>query len=762
MNNGELLSIIQSHRANSLGADSGELSIERALAMDRYHGRLYGDEVEGRSQITSRDISEAVDWAMPGIMRVFLQAGVLAEFRPIGPEDEQLAQQESDYVNLVMMQDNPGFMVLHDAIKDTLLLKNGYTKRIWEVSKKTREEQYTGYTVDRLTVMIRDMEADGATVEIIGQESHFITIPGMPDQMNAAQGIMTPPQIEVFDVKLKITREEGKLLWMAVPSEEVRVSKKCRGSLQESPFTEHVTRKTRSELIEMGMDRTFVDSLPSHTERDNSTQQFARDSVSEESDDDGADFADRSMNEIEYCEAYVKVDWDGDGVAELRKVVTVSNQIPPGDDWNEQIPAVALTGYVAKRVPHRHIGESLYDELADLQQIMTVLKRQLLDNIYRINNGETVINENANVRDFMTSTPGGIKRTKGTDPVQNSVMPLPTQPIIDKLLPVISYMEEAKETRTGISKATTGLDPDVLQNATKGAFMENLNRASQKMEMIARMLAETGVKEDVVQVHALLIRHQDVSRQVQLRGRWTPVNPQEWRERNDLTVKVGLGTGTEDDRRNKLQMLLGMQGPLLAAVASAPKEVYAKMYALFEDAAKTLGAEMPEKYAIAPGSQEHQQILLDAQAAAEAARQQGGAGDMTGAAQVKAQADMQIQSERTQAQNAIANAKLNADMQVKASEDSFRREKAMLEAQMEAQDREAERRHQMLMEQMKQDRIDGREAMKAEVQLMLKSIFADMGRPGISAGVQGSEGTDTVVMADVQPDAPADGGAMGM
>jgi hypothetical protein len=762
MNNSELLALIQSHRTNSLGAEDGQLSTERAKALDHYHGRPYGDEMEGRSQIVSRDLMEAVDWAMPGIMRVFLQAGVLAEFRPIGPEDEQLAQQESDYVNLVMMQDNPGFMVLHDAIKDTLLLKNGYTKRIWEDETKTSEEPYTGLTLDQVTLLLNQLKQEGAEVEIIGQSSSFITIPGMPGQMNEAQQIMTPPQLEVFELKLRITRKKGRLLWMAVPSEEVRVSKKCRGSLQESPFTEHVTRKPRSDLIEMGMDRAFVESLPAFGEQDNSIQAFARDSLDEESDALGGTGGDPSMDEIEYCEAYIRVDWDGDGVAELRKVVTCGNQIPPGDEWNESIPAVPLTTYVAKRVPHRHVGESLDDELADLQRIMTVLKRQLLDNIYLLNNGEKVINEDANLRDFMSTTPGGIKRVKGNNPVQNAVMPLPTPQIIGQILPVIAYVEDAKETRSGISKATTGLDPDILQNATKGAFMENLNRASQKMEMIARMLAETGVREDVTQVHALLIRHQDVSRQVQLRGKWVPVNPQEWRERNDLTVKVGLGTGTEDDRRQKLQMLLQMQAPLMAAVGSAPPAVYAKMYALFEDAAKTLGAEMPEKYAVAPGSPEHIKILQDAQQAAQQAQQQGGTGDMTGAAQVKAQADLQIQAERTQATQAIANAKLQADMQVKSAEDQFRREKAAFEAQAEAQDREAERRHELMMQSIELRSRESVEAMKQEVQLILKGMFADLGQPGISAGVQGNiAGTDTVVMTG-QQDAPADGGAMGM
>jgi hypothetical protein len=461
------------------------------------------------------------------------------------------------------------------------------------------------------------------------------------------------------------------------------VSKRCRGSLQDSPFTEHVTKKTRSDLIELGMPRNFVDSLAAYAESSSTVQALSRNSVDDESDNLQQAIADKSMDEIEYCEAYLRVDYDGDGIAELRKVVTCADQIPPGEDWNEAIPAVPMSGGVAKRVPHRHIGESLDDELADLQEIMTVLKRQLLDNIYLNNNSELVVNQDVNLRDFMTRTPGGIKRVKGSGAVQGAVMALTTQPIIDKILPVLGFFEDSKETRTGISKATTGLDPDVLQQTTKGAFMENLNRASQKMEMIARMLAETLVKESVLQSHAILMRHQDKARTVQLRGKWVPVNPQEWKERTDLTVRVGLGTGSEEEKRAKLQLLAGLQGQLLQALGAAPPVVYAKMYAMFEDVANTLGVDTPEKYAVTPGGPEHQQLLQQAQQA-----KQGG--DPRAAAEmVKIQQQGQLERERMQNQMQVDQNRQEMEARQHAArlaqEEQLARFEAMLKAQSEQQ-----------------------------------------------------------------------------
>jgi hypothetical protein len=657
----DLVAIIRAHRRDALGVEDGDLSTERATALDHYHGRPYGNEQEGRSQIVSRDLSEAIDWAMPAIMRVFTQSGSLGEFDPVGPEDEEMAQQESDYTNQVIMKDNPGFIILHDAIKDTLLLKNGYVKHSWDVTEKVGEEEYSGLTMDEITMMLEGLEAGGAKVEIKGQSSSMVTI-SMPT------GDMP---MEVFDIRLQVKRKKGKVCIEAAPAEEVRVSKRCRGSLQDSPFTEHVTRKTRSDLIEMGMSQSFVDSLPSYNERDNSSQVTSRDSVSDESNNIGSTIIDRSMDEIEYCEAYLKVDWDGDGIAELRKVVTVANKIPDGEDWNEAIDAVPMTTFIAKRMPHRHVGESLDDELADLQEIKTVLMRQLLDNIYLTNNNQWLVNERVNLSDFMTSLPGGVKRVSGNQPVSEAAAPVVSTPIVQQILPVVDYFDNVKESRTGISRTSTGLDPDVLKQSTKGAFMENLNRASQKVEMITRMLAETGVKEMVMQVHALLLKHQDKPRVVQLRGKWANVNPREWQERTDLNVRVGLGTGNEEEKRQKLMLMAELQQQLLSQTGMVGP---AQAYALFEDLAKTMGFDIPEKYAMSPDSPEFKQKMNNPPP-----------NPMVQVEQMKLQAQGQLDAQKMQMQSQMEQQKAQANLQQEQtrSANDVQIEREKIAAQME-------------------------------------------------------------------------------
>ncbi len=671
----ELISIIQSHRADSLGVEDGELTNERAEALDRYHGRPYGNEMEGRSAIVSRDLSEAVDWAMPAIMRIFTQSGSIAEFDPVSAEDEPQAEIETDYVNQVIMKDNAGWLVLHDAIKDTLLLKNGYVKHWWEVTEKIEEPKYRGLDIGEFQRLMQDLQADGAEVEVKAHDEHQIAGP--------------QSQMTVHDVNLRIVRKVGKVCIEAVPTEEIRVSRKCRGSLQNSPFVEHVTKKTRSDLRELGMDSDFVDELPAFSDNVTSTQRLSRDSVSDETSSYGTSKNDRSMDEIEYCEAYIKVDWDGDGIAELRRVVTVGNKIPDGEEWNQPIPEVAITGFVAKRVPHRHVGESLYDDLADLQLIKTTLMRQLLDNVYSTNNNQWLVNERVNLSDFMVSLPGGVKRIEGMDPVQSAVQAIQATPIVANILPVVDYIDGIKESRTGISKSMTGLDPDSLNDVTKGAFMENMNRATQKMEMITRLIAECGVKEMVLRVHSLLIRYQDKQRVMRMKGKYVPCNPQEWRERTDLTVKVGLGTGNEEDRQRKLMMVAQLQRDLLGpqGMVDAPHA-----FALFSDLAKAMGFDMPDKYAMSPQSPEFQQKMANPPPNPVVMAEQAKAQGAMQIEQVKAQATMQIEQTKSQLSGQIeqlkAQAKLQevqANLELQASNDARDSEREQMKALFEAQ-----------------------------------------------------------------------------
>ena len=700
----ELVSIIKAYRREALGNDDGDLSNERAKAFDHYHGRPYGDEQQDRSQVVTKELAETIDWIMPQLMRIFTQSGNITEFSPVGGEDEEQAGQETDYVNHVIMKDNNGFMLLHDWFKDALILKNGYVKHYWDESEKISEREYDGLTEDQLVALFADLGMDGAEIEVLEQEEKYnsVTVNGM-----AMQNI-------AYEIKLAIKKKTNRVRIVPIPVEEIRVSKDCTGDIQSAYFVEHVTIKTRSELLEMGMDENFVDSLPAFNEDEHDDIVYARDSVADESEDELGMSWDRSMDEVEYCEAYILADYDGDGVAERRKVVTCGNRIPPGDEWNEMIDCVPITDIVPKRIPHRHIGESLDDDLADLQRIKTVLTRQLLDNIYITNNQQFIVNNRVHLPDFLKSLPGGVKRVLDDDPVGGAVEPVVTTPILHQILPAIDYIDTVKQNRSGINDSNSGLDPDVLKETTKGAYLAAMSKANQKIEMIARMFAETGVKNLILRVHELLIKHQDIPRIIRLRGKYVPVNPSEWRERTDLTVRVGIGTGTEEEKQQRLMALAAQQERLMGFGLVGPSHAYR----MFTDFSRALGFDLPEKYALDPASPEYQQMQTQ-----QAQQQQPN--PLAEVEQVKGQFKLESDRMQIEFKSQIELMKEQQKMQITQIQESHKHEMDMMKMQAEAINKEADRRSKEAIE-----------TAKLEVQAMLEGWKTDLGKPGIGAELQ--------------------------
>lgn len=597
MDKAELKAAIDRLASGAIGATESSVVSERADAMDRYRGELYGDEQDGRSKITSRDIAEAVDWIMPEVMRVFFSSQTIVEFDPQGPEDVEAAEQESDYVNHVMLKQNSPFVYIHDWFKDALILKNGYVKCWYESPEKVTLEKYKGLTEDEVARLFLAYDEQGAEYEVTGQDSYqrTVVLNGMPSV------------IEVFDISVRVKRNYGCVRIEAVPAEEMRISKRTRASLDDTDYIEQNTVKTRSDLIEMGMEKDFVYSLPSHSS-EKSTDSSARDYDDES---DTHESSDRSMDEIEYRECHVKVDFNNDGVAELRKVVIVGKKIPDGPEWNEEVDYQPFCYVVPKRMPHRHIGESMYDELEDIQLIKTILERAVLDNTYGLTNAEFVVNERANLDDFLRSSPLGVKRLTGKDPVHGSIEPVNKPNILGNVLPVIDYIDRVKTERSGVKPGITGVDPDVLKEVRRDVGMENMNKANAKIEMICRMFAEIGFKPLALKVHTLLTRYQDKPKVTRLRNKWVTINPMEWKDRSDMTVTVGLGNGNRTETMTTMKLIAEAQSALLSMGLVGPKQAYNA----FIDMVKALGKPNPESYVINPdpNNPEYQEVLKSQQ-----------------------------------------------------------------------------------------------------------------------------------------------------
>ena len=688
MNKSELLARINSLSNNAIGADSSEVTSERAEALDRYNGKPYGDEKEGRSKVVSKALAEAVDWTMPSIMKTFLQGDVV-EFLPVGAEDVELAEQESDYINHVMKVENDPWEYFHDAVKDSLILKNGYWKAFWKESTETCVERYKGMNEQEVTSLFTQYDADETEYEIVSQDERIETI--------VIQGQVM--QLPVFDLVVRVTRQTAGMKIEAIPPEEVRVSRRARGKLNDSDYVEHATKMMRSKLIEMGMNEEFVNALPAETGNDeNDEESFARDTVVDENEYT-TESMDHSTDQIEYREVYCMVDFDGDSVAERRRVVIVGGQIPEGDEWNQEIDHFGIYHCTPKRMPHRHTGISINDDIEDLARIDTVLLRGTLDNTYSQVNQEWLVNERVNLDDFLVSRPNGVKRIADKNPIGDCAIPVPKANILPHVLPVIQHIDKLKVNRTGIQPAITGVDPDALKEVREKPANDNLDKANQHIDMVCRMIAQ-GFKELALGVHADLMKHQDKAKMVKLRNKWVDVNPQEWRSRSDLTVTVGLGNGNREETKDTVG-IIGQAQDKLGAMGGVE---YKHAYKAFKKLAEALGEANPEDYAMNPD--EHAQKMQQMQQ-----NQQKQPNPMAEVEQIKGQYITQIAQMKEQF-------KAQSDKQKQQVEYQTKLNKMQGDIAL-AQINNASKEHIAIMQE--------------EVKAFIAGFTLDMGQPGIGA-----------------------------
>lgn len=546
MNDNELKAIVRAQLDNSLTISS-ELEVDQGDALDYYYGRVFGNEVKGRSQVVTRDVLETIEWIMPSLLRVFASGKKTVNFDATSEQDEEAAEQETDIVNHVFNKDNKGFIILHNWFKDALLQKVGYTKTYWETEKEVLTEQYTGLSDAGLSELLQDKEVE-------------------PVEHTAYSDFIQSEPVNYHDITIKRTTSMGKLRVDNIPQEEIRVHKDTNSiNLDKAIFVAHVTNKTQSDLLEMGYDKKVIDQLGEDEDSSYGSLETSRAEYDEQDQNEN----DQSMRPITVNECYIRTDYNDDGIAELRRVVYSGNTILENDEW-DHIPFAALTPII---MPHKHIGMSEADLVMDLQLIKSTLTRQMLDNLYFTNNPEKeVLQGKVNMNDLMTSLPGGIKRVKQMGSIREITVPFTA----GASMPMLELLDGMKETRTGVSKHTMGIDADTLAQSTKGAFLGGLKQANQRIEMLARVFAETGVKDLFLKIHSLLIKNQDKARELKINGEWQEINPSEWRERKDMTVAVGLGTGDTSEIMQRLFKIAEKQEQhlLKGSPLVSPKNLY--------------------------------------------------------------------------------------------------------------------------------------------------------------------------------------------
>lgn len=569
-----LLSIIE---AEETALDDTELDAERDRALDYYYARPVGNlappAIPDRSTYVSRDVSDTIDWIMPALMKTFLAGDEIVTFSPRGPEDIEAAEQETDYVNHVVSDQNPIYEVFNTWFDDALIQKNGYVYAYWKTEQDIEEEKYTGLMLDQVTMLSEDPD-----VKIT--EANATPI-GM-DEMG--QPIMA------YDVTLARTNTKGKICIENIPPELAKVSWRHRGvRLQDAPFCGFDAYMSLSELREMGFD---VDDDISDTVGDDSdeTSLIYRDRFSIQRSRQQMENDDPASRVVRVRYRWMRVDYDGDGIAELRYLMLVGEEILT----NEKCDVIPMACITPRIVAHNHIGRSVEEVVNDLAELNTQLIRGVIDNTYLANNGRYAIDKDrVNLDDMMVSRPGGIVRTEG-DP-SGAIIPLQHHMLGQPAMAAIEMVSGIREMRTGVTKYNMGTDAGNLNDTATGIKIIS-NAANQRIEWIARTFAETGVKELFQIVHALTRKHQDQPAVVRLRGKWVTVDPREWKKRNDLSISVGLGSVNRETQSNGIMQIARFQKEAFQAGIVSPENVY-NTGAEF---VKGLGFKDPDKFFTMP------------------------------------------------------------------------------------------------------------------------------------------------------------------
>jgi len=674
----DILSIVASELSlSSTSSYNGDGNVDLEQSLAYYLGAPNGREVEGRSQVTSTDVADSIEWILPQIMKSFTQNNEVVIFDPVHDGDEQQAEMESEYVYEVLMKQNDGFIILHQFVKDALMQANGILKVYYAKRDETKSSDYTGITEEQLQALVM---SEG--VEIIEQsdyidenqteqknqqiqmqmqqmqqqaQMHMQQMQQqaqqnpqaqqqmqqmheqMAQQMQQMQQQLEQPVV-LYDVKLAVTRTRGQIYVDPVPPEEFRLNAQHNSiNLDNARFTAHVNLMSVSDIMEQ-YDISFEETqeLP---EGANYYDREYRFSMQDESVFyDRVDSGDDSQRLIEVSECFMQMDIDQTGISKLMKV-TVAGGDSPTDllkiEEVECMPWVATTTFL---MSHKFKGLSITDRLREIQDHKTAIWRNMMDNMYLQNNQRNVVVENqVNMDDLLVSRPGGIIRAKRL----NAIQPLITPQLGQDSYNMMEYLDKVRAGRTGVDADGSATPSNIGDRVGSQGVDRLMNAKEELVGLIVRVIAETGIKPLCIKIRDLTVKHVDAVTDFRFRGQWQKINPSEWLDRTQCTVRVGTGTGDHKSQVSAILQVIAMQERILAN----PKQTILKekqIYTAMDDFCKFSGLNSATRYFIDPESNE-------GQANAKQIGQQG---------QQEQQKNEQMQMEQMKVQTTLANAAL--------------------------------------------------------------------------------------------------------
>lgn len=625
-----------------------ELSVDRIKAMEYYDGEMKDTPADAnRSKVVSRDVRSAIKKVLPSLIRTILGNDKVVEYQPVNEGDEAAAEQATDYVNFVVFPESDGYDAVQDAAHDALKLRNGIIRWWYDKKRKVQVSKHTGLEEQALVQLVADDD-----VEVLEQEQY-------EEQIDTPQG---PQPVTLYNVKIRRVSEYGCTKLAAVPLEEFLIHPDAI-SIDDSPITGMKTRLRRSDLVEMGYDREKVDSFPaSGSDIEQEEEEFTRRRDAFDENDSIV----KALQEVDYYELYVKIDADDDGIAELRRMVFAGGlaevNLLEDEEWDE----VPFADLITERRPHQREGNSVTDDMAEIQRVKTVLMRQTLDNLYWQNNQQPIVQEGViqNPESVLNPKFGQpIRVGQGTD-VRAAVGYTTVPFVAEQSFGMLAYMDQEATDRTGISDASSGMAPDALQNMTAKASAMIEAAGIGQTELMVRTFAQ-GLKRVFQGLLRLIIKHQDKPRTVRLRNQWVTFDPRQWNADMDVTVNTGLGAGTRERDMMMMQVVGQQQEKLLAAYGPVnnPYVSAENIWNSVSRGVEAAGLRTPDLYFTKPTPEQIKQ--LEQAQANKPDPEMEKVKIKAQADQQKAQLDAQLQREKMQHEAQLETQRIQQEMALK-------------------------------------------------------------------------------------------------
>jgi len=587
MDDDTLLGMLQELEENSAHFVWGTLAQERRAAAKEYYRQPYGNEEEGWSSIVTSEVQDTVEWILPDLLDMFVSSDDAVVFEPTQEADAKGADQATDACNYVFYKQNNGFLTLYTAFKDALMFKNCAVHWRKETLRTNRKERLNGISPEMLALKLEETKGKIVAAEEV-QQPLIDPLTGQP----ALDQLGQPMMQTLISALISKPTEKTVIKIEAFEPDNLLIQRDWTSPmLADCPYVARNMEVTLSDVHQMGHKDVTAEELAASVQPgvgESIEQRRSRRGLTNEINDPAnqIEVDDESLTRGYLRIEWVLVDFDGDGIAERREIYRLDDKILSNEECDE-VPIATGSPIL---VQHRWDGMSVAEIMSDLQMLKTELTRGVVNNAYASNNPRKLVlvdshgAPQADVDDLLDGRPGVNIRVKQLNAVQME----PTSFVGNQMFPLLEYVDQMGEKRTGVSKQQQGLDPNALRpDRTAAEVMMTANAAKSRIKLIARILAETVVMPIFKGTLRLLTSGDMQPISFKLRGQFVELNPNEWTDGYDMTANVGLGTGDKDKQLAVLENIWQTQMALapspMGEMMVTPQQMFntqAKMIAL--------------------------------------------------------------------------------------------------------------------------------------------------------------------------------------